>query len=846
MDSFKFLRMKNLAQIFVLLFCILFAPQSSAATPLSNLLPVDLVRAMVNDHAWLQEFDQANSPEAQDMEYFWNSLRQEQESLPVLMDSLFGAAQPQTNISLPKLYPAKVHMVRYLLTTQNNARMESVRQAWMVRYLELTLSTVQMANIPELQPIVQSFRAKLKRKEIKIYDLAPQERARLQKNITKNHGASITARDTSTGQYLVTGAYNAEQNYFAVDFARPLEETLITFVHEMVHAADPALDAWGNQYRKLLPKVTELVAHSLGKSPDTASLALDVIDHLLYETDSHSFKDIADGLRSQRIEQLRQSLANNPEASEEFSTADIQIIKEWQRAIIGLTTENEYRAYGYSILLYAVMRAQFQVLPPSKDRQEFVERFLSGDSVVATNLSLSANPYRSIRSQVFQQYLSPATAPRNKETYDRQARIAKTLDTLELIYLEETEAFLRSLSDKIAKQLGKINIEMLKAPGVLPGWAQPGGFDLPTNPLQILSARITTAWVLRFRQNMDQVVTDLKSFNSAFLAMRYGILDLHDISRGERKLIGISFENSPWASDPAELDNNLRQDLDSIPANISKYFQMVRWSPENVLKGDYIDGPTVSQNLLRLRTLKSASWLDQSFPPMRISLLGVKTFLQKLREGIFKPEEISPDRVAALEKELIQIWDVAGISRDELFRLRTLHNELSRLVDVANDSNWLEIARSFQEKSRFVLETMDIMGVSAKETLDSIEESHRNISNSFYSTLAPYKDRCESNSNGDAYRLAGFWPENGPFALGENKFPLTIVCYKSDLYLVRQPGDFLKYMTTMIRDGSPEARIFIGARPVRLTPVRWGLDSGKSKASKKEKKCFLFFCSEGE
>ena len=815
------MHMKQIYQSLVVASFFLVIHSTAVAEPvLSNKLPKELVRQIMSEGLWEDKFDNPQSTEARDLLWFLQEISSVQQNIPAIIDQLFGThAGEITNnaVRLPRLYPVKIVILRNLKNAQIN-------QAWMNRYLQMVFATIDIANIHELKQMAEIFLSKLTNKKIIIRDLSPEERNRIQKEIPKSHDVDITARDTKTNKYRISGLYNQDNSYFALDFARPIEDTLVTFVHEMIHASDPQLELYREQYKKLFDPTMQILAKWLqDKQGPNTELAFDLIDHLFFEMGLQHFKEAAEFLRKKRMSQLRQSTSDPSQnvAIFEPKPEDLKIVRAWISAAVGLTIENEYRAYGYSILLYAVLKGKFQLFPIHKDLQNFIEKFLTGDDVIATQLSVSLNPFRQARSQLFTQFMQPAYRPQNNmDAKLSYLRIGKVLDQLELLYLEEIESLLKNINNKIATELKKLSIDSLREPGILPEWARPGGFDLPSNPFQIFNARITTARVLRFRQNVELFIQDLKDMNAPLTTLRSGILDLHDVNRGERKLIGISYDNSPWANDPKELDEKLKSDLDSIPIDISKYFQIVQWSPETTLNGDSIDGNTVAQNLIKLRTLKASVWLDQAFPVMNETTLGVKSFLQRLREKLFNPDELSPERVEELQQELVLTWQQTSLGVDELIKLKGLVQELSILYSVAVESNWIVVATTLNEKIRFVLQALDLMGVSGNETAKLIQDAQVAAHATFIKQLEPYIKNCKKVSSKESYSLGGFWPERGPFALGAVQFPLTMVCYQNNLYLVRQPGDYLNYMTTMIRNGAPESRIFIGSRPIRLFPVK--------------------------
>lgn len=815
-----------LASMKVAIFAFLFTclSMNAFAVPLSNELPKELVKVILEDGLWENSFDQPQSAEAQDLLWFWNESKNGRAEIPVIVDQLFGAqASSRGEVRLPRLYPVKIHMLRYLRFS-NMPRVQAISDAWTRRYLEMATSTLDLTNVEEIKQITERFRQRLRSRDFRIVDLSPEERVSLSSAVgSLHHGTQLNAREGR--RYLVAGAYSEEKKIFALDFARPLEETLVTFAHEMVHAADPALEEHRRIYRENFAKVIAVLAKWMNY-PDGNAIAIDIVDHVFFETGLQNFTDIMQEVRAKRAEQLKKNIALPPVEGEkvfEPTNEELAIVQTWMRAAIGLTVENEYRAYGYSVLAYGLLKSRLQILPPSIDRQRFVERFLAGDGMVAAQLSVSMNPFLRARSDLFQKFFK--AVPRSGDNKERfpLIRIGKILDQLELTYIEETEKFLRTVNNRISSILKKLSSQDMMPTSVLPDWAQSDGFDLPSNPFQVLTVRLTTAWALRFRQNIDLFVQDVQEINKPLQTMRWGILDLSDTTVGERKLIGVNYENSPWASQPKRVNPKLALDLDAIPVDIAKYFALAKWNPETVASSEAIDGKVVAQNLVRLRTVKATAWLDHTFPRVRSTMLGMRSFLQRLRDGIYNADELSAERAKELEQELILSMKQSSEGVNDLILMRELLSELHLLYQAAQDSQWVGVASLLQEKIRFVVQSLDFMGVQATVTVKDLQEKIKKDGQAFYTQLETPAKRCQDLSKNDRYRIGGFWPETG-FSIGSIQFPLSMICYYGKLYLVRQPDDFTDFMTTQIRNGAPEARIFHGSRPVRLNPVNLGVE----------------------
>src|SRR3990167_2740564 len=82
---------------------------------------------------------------------------------------------------------------------------------------------------------------------------------------------------------------------------------------------------------------------------------------------------------------------------------EMQTIRTWLRALIGLTVENEYRAQGLSIQVQTVLTRQTQILFPTENLQRYLDRFSAGDSAYAFYLSQETNPMPKFRAEILGQ-----------------------------------------------------------------------------------------------------------------------------------------------------------------------------------------------------------------------------------------------------------------------------------------------------------------------------------------------------------------------------------------------------------------------------------------------------------
>ena len=817
------------------------ASWARAEVAISTQLGRDLTQAIMNEGLWDPAFDQYGNADGRDLSWFWNELGPAgRQPMPEVIEQLFGYRDPSraASIRLPKLYPIKIIILRYLRERSPTSRILQVQEAWMRQYLETALATIEEARLEDMRPILTAFREKLRTGQIKVRDLSPSERETLSQLIPSDHGVDMMARD-ERGRFRVSGVYQEERKYFALDFAREVEDTIITFAHEIVHAADPQLATYRQDYLNLFGPVQKILIRWLdgasGKKSDRIEeireLGIDIVDHLFFEVNIAQFKEMADSIRARRMKQIKDDLAaqKGKEDAIEPTDEETKLIRRWIRAAIGLSVENEYRAYGLSVVVYGLLKDKFGILRPSAEREGYIRKLLAGDAVLASEMAVRADPFLRAKSRLFPRFMSPKQRDKemDPETKALLLRINRVLSFLEFTFLDETERFEKSLNDRMSLALRQISLDGLKSESILPEWARPGGFDLPTHPHYFFTARMTTASVIRFTQNVELFLSEIQATNLPLATLRLGVLDMSDVSLGERKLIGVTYEDSPWTQQPDQIPGPLKQDLSSVPQEISRYFELTKWRPDAYASGEsLISGKQVAQNLVKLRTLKASVWLDEAFPQFKMQILGIRAFLQRLRENLYSKEEIPEQRAKEFEAELVDTFGKAEISSGELVRLRQLLSQVSWMYEVAQESKWTGMASLLNSKIQFVVQALDALGVVARQTSVTLEEEDRQSVRFFERQLQKPIGDCKSTKP-NPYGLSGFWQLKGPFKVRETDekgFSLIAFCYMQQLYLVRQPGDYLPYMSTMIekdpRTGvsAPGARVFTGGRGIHLFP----------------------------
>ena len=803
---------------------------------LSNRLPLPVLRDLQEQLGF--DPDRLPPAEAEDFRNFWALISAPAEPAEGIVDSVFGTSNTADGASgrFPSLYSAKFVVLRQLLRDPNERvrnRAQNIFSAWRSRYLASASAIINLAGVAEYSEILQNFRRKMEPAQrrgaggpaIQIVDLSPDERARWaqQAGVHLHRGEDIQARDRE-GRFLVQGRFQEDRGYFAIDFARPISETLITFAHEIVHAGDPNLEIHNRTFVELRPQVLAILQRVLGPEASQSINASSLVGHVLDEVGVHSFLAAAGRIREERMQQIRGRPNPSDGSSPSFSDQDLAILRRWLRSVIGLTVENELRAYGFSLLVYEQLRSRIQILPPSENRGRLVQQFVAGDGVVAENLGMRLSPFApgSTLNRTLLGLNQQASGQLSVASPFQRARLA--IETLELTYLEEMGNFIRTLGTRFAQSMGQGGPRAGEANprpsrgsaprnSLLPVWALPQGFESPANPYQVLSARITSSWVLRFRQVVDVIVADLGRLNSPLFSLRAGILDLHDMSVAEREVLGVNFIDSPYAAD-CEVSGAGIQSSTPLPREVRELFRTVSWNPSVSITGDFIDGVEVARNLVRLRSLRSSAWLDNAFPHAQTTFLGIRVFLHKLRSGDYDRNDLDPTRAQELIRELEGILASGGNLQTQKNILRLLLEQLGAIYQVAEEQRWSPVMQNFQRKAAFVQSALEALG-----SLDgSSERNARSLIqarlDAFRQQIEPVRRDCANSAN------MRFYAANGPFTFGYETFPLSVICNGGHTYLVRQPHDFSRHMTTQVRDNFPHSRICTGSRWVRLFPYQ--------------------------
>jgi hypothetical protein len=795
---------KTLMGLLFLLFFVCSRPtfsQQPAGPALSNILPRSVLAEMMDAGFEILQLDDPSSLEHQEISRFWTELNRQPMDVEKIVDQLFGAEPRSFNNSERDLYSMKYLLLRDLVEKSPEGAYASLMAAWQSRYLKTSWILLTLCDFEELKAIARRFQERLAKKEVRLVDLSPKLRASHAEGRGNSHGVKLIERLPNSRRFQISGFFHAGSGVLAVDFSRSVEENLITLVHEIVHAADPEMDSYREEFKRLWPEVSKILAKL---TPDPSKIVpIEAFDGSFERGEMSRIELVLNEARARKLKSLEAKVEKA-----ELDKTEKETLRKWVRAAIGLTLENEYKAYAHSLVVYSRLRNRYHLFVDNLSMmKEFTERLIAGDRTFALRLSSDNNAMD--RIQIFLRSSMHAQGEGERDL----------LQILEYFYLQELEEFLKNLVNRYSKEIAEDRALLERKHKILPQWARPGGWNLPSNPYQILSARLSLAWAVAFSKTLSRVHVELKEINEPLWLLHSGVLDLHDISIGELKLLGIHYTDSPYSRYPDELSEKLRSDVESLSAEMRSLFELYKFDANLSVAGQAISGMELRSKLVGLRLLRATSWIHDIELPLGNSVLGLNNFLSLLNSGLAVDPDLTTDRKKEIENELGDAVGYAQNVRDQFITLSWLAEKLGEFSYIAESANLAKLSETFKTESQNILRLLANHRVSTTPKFepgavpDRIKTARKDL---LKLVLAKVGKSCkEQNSK----RQLGFFPGSGPFTVEDYTFYAMVLCWEKQVYLVRQPGDFSKYMTTTFMQNRPVSRIFIGARPVELESI---------------------------
>lgn len=840
-----------LGLLIILSFSGLFS--NAQAQSLSDKIPLSIVDELIGMGIWKNHYDDTTKGEGKNLLDFWEIVNSERTEVVVVngINSLRGTMEEEGIYSYyPELYRIKMMLLRYSKSQRKSAA-NAIHEKWLETYEEMALKIIKFSGVTEYQGLVSNYERLKRNGRIQFLDLDPELRTRLSSYGSKSHSVAIFDKDPNTNLYKVNGVYNDALKIFAVDLSKSINETLITFAHELIHAADPEILNYRATARSLYSDVLSILYGWVGSNRFNAEdIARDLLNHVLYETSStevikrlREIRDIKIQVLQQKIEESESTFTPKPE--------ELVVIDNFFKAVVGQTVINEYRAYGLSLALYLTVKEQKNLVPPSRDRRRFIEQFMSGDEIFAVNLSNDFNPFKHYNSNEFSAVMVKAAgstmdslaqeanvvitqemvdsyAPEQIENIKLKKQRAqdtlnfmKALNILELRYLTTLDRELRSLNNRFKRYFHDLKADV--GNDILPDWARPGGMSSQLHPFQILTARMTTAWIIRFKRNLSLIYSELHSQSSTLFNMRLGILDLSDVSNGERELLGIKYTDRIDGS-PSSLSDELKVGISEIPEAVKDYFELVRWKDNKVkYRSTPIRKSVVMKNLVKLRLLKALLWIEKTFPSWESTIVQSISFLEKLQLGQYDKSQLDAERAQQLADELRMGLELSKGAKDEFDYMYYLLNDLGTLYRMADEDELSNHFALLSKNRNSIVRSLNMVAIHNNLSVENYEKALEEESKKFNRTISrsSYQKYCKRDSRGKNKANITFYSSgSSTFTVRNTQFPLSMVCNQNKLYLVRQPGDIKSSMTSQFEDFEGEQgvtiRVFNGTRPIFL------------------------------
>ncbi len=790
------------------------------AGPVSNRLPFELTRELISKGLWSEKYDNS-SKENQSINSFLDGLEGDKISSAKVVDNIFGENFSYSQFN--HTYKLKVLILRHLREVNNDnysvAKINEVNKLFVLRFVESILSLVNLSKIDEFQEISDNFIKKVNNNEIMLLDLSPKLRRKL---VAESNIHSNTFNEKSDGIYNVSGAFMPYENIFVIDLAgESFEQTIITFVHEMIHAASPSIEIAQKDFLDLLPEATKILKKWSGDVEVLKSVNSKFIKSIFFENTSEEISNLFYDENEKRLKKLSEVVDTSS-----LPDHEVLVVNSWLKAGLELTVFNEYHAYGLSLSFLSELIYDFKVIKGDINRHKtLIENFSYGDMGFVAKLASSFDPFSNMKVYSF----------RYRGDSEKYEAFKKLVYYLEFLYLKN----IKDIFNKSNKDYSSLLKDILRSSSNFDEYKQMISFDSDMNPFEKINSRVTGANIAKIENNIEVVSRHLKSLITILNTSKLGILDLSNISSAELKLLGIQWQDSIYEHNENGLSLEYYDHLTSVDTDILKHFDLVAWNKSDVMRQDqrvYVDGEHVNSDLLKLRLLKMSRWLSNIFEPWTNSLLGARVYYEKLNSELYFDEnELSIDRAQDFEDIIVKILNKSNKDYDSLNKVSLLFDDLSKLYSLVGDND-IPLIRSeldaFMSTIKRALERMGVNGDNnKKDNLKELSDERK----AFKSSMEFYKKYC-NGVNFENLGAKGIDGGREKFKINNDEFHLMFTCYNNQAYAVRQPSDFTDYMTTSFSfDGSLVAKIFKGSRKIKLKPLIY--DPKKSK----KKSFFNFF-----
>ncbi|MEC9281328.1 MAG: hypothetical protein VX642_01350 [Bdellovibrionota bacterium] len=324
-------------------------------------------------------------------------------------------------------------------------------------------------------------------------DFSPDMRSKISSDTEKHSGEMLKMIDYFDYRvYAVNGVYSSSQKTMMVDLARPMTDTLVTIIHEVVHAISPEMREidrnMPDQYKKAVSILTEklLPSEEIKHWPSSVldsinygriqfedlsfyvSALLQNKDRLIEKLDCEEKLGVSSTANQTKVkpkeaqsEKSTEKIASASQTGSSLSSCELlseqdQIeLRKLMNYMIRRNIDNEFQAYSLSIVTYQALKERW-LIPPSKHYESLIEELLRGDSYFAQYLYQSRfnYPFIQIRKDFVSLTNSLEDSSPEKDVLAIQfARATRLMTELEVLYLKELEVYFRGLRDNYSALL---------------------------------------------------------------------------------------------------------------------------------------------------------------------------------------------------------------------------------------------------------------------------------------------------------------------------------------------------------------------------------------------------------
>jgi hypothetical protein len=813
------------------------------ANDLTNLFPIEFAKNTLGSSAWKKSFEDSDSEDYRDLAQFAKTVSSAKK--------MSGSDLAREVLKNPGTYKFKYQFLIFLKESPAEkikfpALSTALVEVWNqipIIYLNAIILMIEDSPVKEVYaPIIQKLKEMQAANSFSFIDLTPEVReewAGLSNKLHISTSVNTLTKD-SKGKYAVNGVYNNKTKVFAMDLSLSRDENLVTFAHEIVHIADPELIASTTQlqihFTRLATKLR--ILFPMGNVEE-------YLEGLVQDTFMEQRRTDIASVPLNRVQLTTDVLKETlDEVAEEIRTAgydsllDDEDFKGFVKNLIAVSVENEYKAYVFSYALYSSLKDEHSALiPPSQSRDQFIQKHFDHPAKLQDILKDEAQPFKRGKAltKLLPQYEDLTDAQKQTPEVKAAVELSDILKKLiQSLYFAESKLMIERTTERFAplyNLISRINFSHMATPpnaGTTTTfvdeeddieWIRPGGYNNSiTNPYLLAEAKMGTASIIKFRENVAGLKKSIEVIEDELLTSMAGILPLNNLNFGELKWIGLMSSNEPPRSMPEMCPKEARRDMRRQDPEAMELFSRFIYNRDNGLNSEYITYDNVRLQLYSMQLYKAVVWLRKEFPITRENFNTLIMFQRKLNREEYKKDEISEERASELLKEISTYIELTKPRADELKNIEFLMNSLGNINNAVRKLNLFKLADDFDRRITTAIRYFQRLGVTTSNSLKDIESDVNASVNQLLSEISQssFAKFCATSDELQWNHVA---PEFN-FGAGRKMKSLTMYCHKRQLYVLRLPCDWVWGATTSTTDPNGlTTRVFIGGRKILMTPL---------------------------